>query len=326
MNYKKISTNITNLYVGVIIGFFSAKYFSEKIIGLSKTNIKSTQNKSDKYKKIKDIDLKKKITFYDYSNVIIYKYLYSNDLSEKFLLDKIIEKYIKCSIISDNMKYEKINYNQLSVSANISKDKLIHDKLIVYDNIGIIGMILFDYYQKIIDYKINKQEYISKNFEAACFSNSLKFLSQYKLNKNLDEIIKWLVDGNNINDIIANNYANLYSNLLNKFIFFNIFVKLNYNLRLVKINDLIINDKFDKNFNYNLDISLNSKYNLINLIDDKNGYGHMISLINDIDKIIIYDSNLGVYELKDISEIKKFIITLIKSYKVYNKISVYEFV
>lgn len=155
----------------------------------------------------------------DYLYVMMYKYIFVPDQNEKFIIDKIISKLNSNSILKNNMDTSNINYKQISLSINESKDKITRDKLLVYNRNGFFSMIMFNNNQKNIDYK-NEENFSNLRLEAACFSNSLKFLSQYKSNINLDEIIKWTVDGNSITDVVANDYANIYNNLFNKFYIF----------------------------------------------------------------------------------------------------------
>ncbi len=212
-------------------------------------------------------------------NILIYKYLSYNDKYDEYLIDKIIHKIWQKNIIKE---YMNIDYNQISVSIN--KPKNFNSKLNIF-----------------LPY--------SKFIEEACFSNSLKFISQYKSNISLEQIIKHFTDGNSVFDIIANIYTNLY--FINSIIF-NVYLSIYYGIKFKRMKK---------------EFSFDNKYNIVRFFNSKEGKGHIISVINNLDddgKIIIFDCNIGVFELKNTNDLEKFIFTLSRLYGCSDGIFIYE--
>lgn len=307
----------TFLFSSSICIFFSPQYLCEKIINLKKNDLESNEIKSLKYDKILSIDNKTNITLGDYISTIVYKYLYVNNQNEIYLLDKIIQKRNKNIVLKINMKNENINYKQISVSLNKSKDKFTRDKLIIYEKCGFLGLYLFDKNKSLFDNIIKENNNIS-NIDAACFSNSLKFISQYKLRSQLikdkNKIIKYDTNGNDLIDVVSNWFTNFYFNLcikLHNLMIFKIYTMLYYNIKYVKSKD---------------QIEFNNKYNIVNFVNSKEKSGHMLAVINDNKKIIIYDINFGIFEFNNTNDAKKFIINIAKSYNYFDTMYIYEFI
>lgn len=271
---------------------YMGKYILNQLYYLIINSYRDDTNNNYNYNpNILIIDKKKSITFADYIQICNIK---TSDYSEKYLIDKCVDKKIKQDKIKSILEQNKIKYEYITTSSNKPKNYSIYDQMKNYKYVGIIDLILYIYYDKMYrKYNLEPVSYLG----AACFSNSIRFVSQYVMKINENIIINDIVGGNDLETIIENRRLNYLSYHANWFLI--IYTLIKYNIYGGKKSDTLD------------DIS---KLNVIILYSNKKSDSHMISLINDKDNILLYDSNFGIFKLDSIKDVEKIINILLPIY------------
>jgi len=304
----KLSISKINKIIGVI-SLSSVFYMSVKY-NQYKSNVPIISN--NKLINIDNIDKKKKISNLDFIEILVYKYYYKNNLIEKYKIDKIIHKKKSEIYLFILAKINFIDYSEISTSINYPKDIDTINTYYIYKKYGISG--IYDHYTYCDTSKNNTNDIeINYNDFAACFANSMKFISQNKNNNT----IEMMTDGNSFHDVLANININMFHNMrincnfLCFMFLFNIYVMIYYNIKLNKITDKI---------------DFSSKYNIVKLINTKSRTAHAIAIINNENKTLIYDCNYGIFEI-DKNNTEKFLNVLKMLYNnIYDLTLFYEFI
>lgn len=198
------------------------------------------------------------------------------DKESTYLLFKCLNKIntdYKISLLTRNIKYKKKAF-----SLNCPKNCDIIDKLADYD---------FD----------NLKDF---NSGTACFSNSIKFISLYGKNKDLDLILNQISNGNDLDDIFSNDLLNII-NFFGKLLF-NTYILVIYDTNKIiswmywfDIFEMFLNTYVG--FKYGISVSSELNYHYISINKKNNTMTIGFPNINSKLNIIVFDSDKKYFSL-----------------------------